>query len=163
MLFMERGTTLFLKLAVILIGIPILALCIFIVPEIANFAAEMFPDIGYLNFLVFIYFYTTAIPFYFALYQAFKLLSYIDQNIAFSELSVKALKHIKYSAFTISILYVLGMPFWYIMAEIDDAPGLIVIGLIIIFASSVIAVFAAVLQRLLQEAINIKSENDLTV
>ncbi|MED0659949.1 DUF2975 domain-containing protein, partial [Bacillus smithii] len=34
---------------------------------------------------------------------------------------------------------------------------------IIIFASLVIAVFAAILQRLLQEAINIKSENDLTV
>ena len=49
------------------------------------------------------------------------------------------------------------------MAEIDDAPGIIVIGLVIIFASMVIAVFAAVLQRLLQEAIDIKSENDLTV
>jgi hypothetical protein len=36
-------------------------------------------------------------------------------------------------------------------------------GSAIIFASMVIAVFAAVLQRLLQEAINIKSENDLTV
>ena len=37
------------------------------------------------------------------------------------------------------------------------------VGLVIIFASMVIAVFAAVLQRLLQEAIDIKSENDLTV
>ena len=49
------------------------------------------------------------------------------------------------------------------MAEVDDAPGLIILGMVIIFASMVIAVFAAVLQRLLQEAINIKSENDLTV
>lgn len=49
------------------------------------------------------------------------------------------------------------------MAERDDAPGIIVIGLIIIFASMVIAVFAAVLQKLLKEAIAIKSENDLTV
>lgn len=55
------------------------------------------------------------------------------------------------------------MPVFYLMAEIDDAPGIIVIGLIIIFASMVIAVFAAVLQKLLKEAIDIKSENDLTV
>ncbi|MED4598856.1 DUF2975 domain-containing protein, partial [Bacillus subtilis] len=41
--------------------------------------------------------------------------------------------------------------------------GIIVIGLVIIFASMVIAVFAAVLQKLLKEAIDIKSENDLTV
>jgi hypothetical protein len=49
------------------------------------------------------------------------------------------------------------------MAEVDDAPGLILVGMVPIFTSLVIAVFAAVLQRLLQEAIDIKSENDLTV
>lgn len=160
---MKKGTTLFLKVAVILIGIPILALCIFLVPEIAKFAAELYPDFDYIKYLVFINFYGAAIPFYFALYQAFKLLSYIDKNKAFSELSVKALSTIKKCAIIISGLFVLGLPLFYLVAEADDAPGVIVIGLIIIFASTVIAVFAAVLQRLLQEAINIKSENDLTV
>lgn len=160
---MKRGTTLFLKIAVILIGIPVLALCIFLVPEIANYAVLLYPDIAYLKYLVLIDMYAAAIPFYFALYQAFKLLSYIDNNIAFSELSVKALKKIKYCAIIISILYVVGMPIFYFMAEIEDAPGIIVIGLILIFASIVIGVFAAVLQRLLQVAIDIKSENDLVI
>ncbi|MCY8980906.1 DUF2975 domain-containing protein [Bacillus halotolerans] len=160
---MKRGSTLFLKIAVILIGIPVLALCIFLVPEIANFAAELYPDISYLKYLVYIDLYAAAIPFYFALYQAFTLLSYIDRNKAFSELSVRALKKIKYCAITISLLLVAGMPLFYLIAEMDDAPGIILIGLVLIFASMVIAVFAAVLQRLLQEAIDIKSENDLTV
>jgi len=160
---MKRGTTLFLKIAVILIGIPVLALCIFLVPEIASFAVLLYPDIAYLKYLVLIDMYAAAIPFYFALYQAFKLLSYIDNNIAFSELSVKALKKIKYCAIIISILYVVGMPIFYLMAEIEDAPGIIVIGLILIFASIVIGVFAAVLQRLLQVAIDIKIENDLVI
>ncbi|GGB54242.1 DUF2975 domain-containing protein [Virgibacillus dakarensis] len=160
---MKRGSTLFLKIAVVLIGIPVLALCIFLVPEIANYAADLYPDVAYMKYLVFIVMYAAAIPFYFALYQAFKLLSYIDKTQAFSQISVKALKNIKYCAVTISIVYVAGMPLLYLIAEIDDAPGIIVIGLIIIFASMVIAVFAAVLQRLLKEAITIKSENDLTV
>ncbi|UOR13719.1 DUF2975 domain-containing protein [Halobacillus amylolyticus] len=160
---MKRGSTLFLKIAVILIGIPILALCIFVVPEIANYAAELYPDIAYMNDLVLIDLYAAAIPFYFALYQAFKLLSYIDKNKAFSELSVRTLKNIKYCAITISILYVVGMPLFYLIAERDDAPGIIVLGMIIIFASLVIAVFAALLQKLLKNAIDIKSENDLTV
>ncbi|MGA4921969.1 DUF2975 domain-containing protein [Bacillus subtilis] len=160
---MNRMSTIFLKIALVLIGIPILALCIFLVPKIANYSADIFPNIAYIKYLVFIYLYVTAIPFYFALYQAFKLLSYIDKNKAFSGLSVKALKNIKYCAVTISIFYAAGMPVFYLMAEIDDAPGIIVIGLIIIFASMVIAVFAAVLQKLLKEAIDIKSENDLTV
>lgn len=159
----ERGTTLFLKAAVILIGIPVLALCIFVVPEIAEFAVELYPDYSYLRVLVLFDLYASALPFYFALYQAFKLLGYIDRHKAFSELSVQALKRIKYSAITISSLLVLGMPLFYLMAEKDDAPGIIVIGMILIFASMVIAVFAAVLQRLLKEAIDLKSEIDLTV
>jgi hypothetical protein len=55
------------------------------------------------------------------------------------------------------------MPLYYLMAERVDPPSIMPIGLIIIFASMVIAVFAAVLQKLLKEAIDIKSENDLTV
>ncbi|MEK3973811.1 DUF2975 domain-containing protein [Psychrobacillus sp. FSL K6-1267] len=160
---MKKGTTLFLKMAIIVMGIPVLALCIFLVPEIANFAEELYPDIPYLKYLVFIDLYATAIPFYFALYQAFKLLSYIDMGNAFSEISVRALKNIKYCALAISSLYVLGMPLFFLVADKDDAPGVIVIGLIMIFASMVIVVFSAVLQKLLQEAIHIKSENDLTV
>ncbi|MDV7767135.1 DUF2975 domain-containing protein [Peribacillus sp. CSMR9] len=160
---MKQVSTIFLKIAVILIGMPILVLCIFLVPGIAKFAAELYPDMAYLKYLVLIDLYASAIPFYFALYQAFKLLSFIDKNKAFSELSVRALKKIKYCAITISSLYVAGMPLFYLMAEMDDAPGIILIGLVVIFASMVIAVFAAVLQRLLQEAIDIKSENDLIV
>lgn len=160
---MERGSTLFLKVAVILMGIPVLALCIFAVPEIASYAVELYPDHSYLKYLFMIDLYASAIPFYIALYQTFKLLGYIDKNKAFSELSVNVLKKIKLCAITISGLYVLGMPLFYLFAERDDAPGVIVIGMVMIFASMVIAVFAAVLQKLLQEAIDIKSENDLTV
>ncbi|MYL49905.1 DUF2975 domain-containing protein [Halobacillus litoralis] len=160
---MKRGSTLFLKLAVILIGLPVLALCIFFVPGFADYAGVLLSDFPIIEPVVFIYMYLTAIPFYFALYQAFKLLNYIDSNEAFSDLSVKALRVIKFCAITISVLYVVLMPVIYTVAELDDAPGLIVIAMVIIFASAVIAVFAAVLQRLLQEAITIKSENDLTV
>ncbi|MBP1934410.1 DUF2975 domain-containing protein [Ammoniphilus resinae] len=160
---MKRGTTLFLKMAVILMGIPVLALCIFLVPELGNVAAKLLPAFTPTKFLVFIVFDGAAIPFYFALYQAFKLLTYIDQNKAFSELSVIALRKIKYCAITISGLHLLALPLFYLFAEMDDAPGVIFLGLVVPFASLVIAVFAAVLQRLLQEAIHIKSENDLTV
>lgn len=160
---MKQVSTLFLKIAVILIGIPILALCIFMVPELGKIAAELLPKFAIIKYLVFIVFYASAIPFYIALYQAFKLLRYIDKNEAFSQISVTALKKIKYCAITISSLHVLVLPLFYLFAEIDDAPGVIFVGLVVPFASLVIAVFAAVLQKLLQEAIDIKSENDLTV
>ncbi|PIC77848.1 MULTISPECIES: DUF2975 domain-containing protein [Sporosarcina] len=163
---MKRGTTLFLKIAVVLIGIPVLALCIFLLPQIASEASKAAGrgwDFAYVVNSILLIMYISVIPFYFALYQTFNLLSFIDKNQAFSELSVRALKKIKYCAITISGLYVVALPFVFIMAEIDDAPGVVIIGMIPIFASMVIAVFAAVLQRLLKEAIDLKEENDLIV
>lgn len=160
---MKKGTTLFLKLALFFMAIPILALCIFFVPSLANYAVELYPDLIILKYLVFIDLYAAAIVFFVTLYYAYVLLTYIDGGNAFSSLSANKLKSIKYCAITISGLFTIGMPIYYLIAERDDAPGLIAIGLIIIFASLVIAVFAAVLQKLLEEAIQIKTENELTV
>lgn len=159
---LKRSSTTFLKVIIFLAGIAVLALCIFLVPKMANFAANLYPNIASMKYLVFIVMYGAAVPFYVALYQAFNLLQYIEENAAFSELSVKSLGNIKRCAITISGLYVLGLPLFHFIAKKMDPPiGLV--GLIIVFASLVIAVFAAILQRILQEAINIKSENDLTV
>lgn len=155
-----KRETLFLKIAVFLIGIPVLALCVWVVPRVALNTVEHSPI---LTIVALIGVYATAIAYFVALFTTIKLLSYIDQNIAFSELSVKALIQIKYCAILISSVYVVGMPLIYYAAEVDDAPGLILIGMVIIFASFVVAVFAAVLQKLLKNAIDIKSENDLTV
>ncbi|WP_445480274.1 DUF2975 domain-containing protein [Lysinibacillus irui] len=155
-----KRETLFLKIAVFLIGLPVLALCIWVVPRVALDTGEHSPV---LTIVALLGVYATAIAYFVALYTTIKLLSYIDQNIAFSELSVKALIKIKYCAIIISSVYVVGMPLIYYAAEVDDAPGLILIGMVIIFASFVVAVFAAVLQKLLKNAIDIKSENDLTV
>ncbi|MGZ7445505.1 DUF2975 domain-containing protein [Paenibacillus sp. TH7-28] len=157
----EQGSTLFLKAVVFLMGIVVLALCLFGVPGIANELIEYYPAMVHLPILIGMY--GAAIPFFFALHQTLKLLSYIDKNIAFSESSVKALKNIRNCAIAISILYAAILPILYIIAEKDDAPGLAALGLVIVFASIVIAVFAAVLQKLLRNAIDIKSENDLTI
>ncbi|MGM0852805.1 MAG: DUF2975 domain-containing protein [Bacillota bacterium] len=158
-----KRETLFLKIAVFLIGTPVLALCVFGLPWLAKDAAKSGSELEYLLYGILIVMYVSAIPFFVALYQAIRLLSYIDKNNAFSELSVKALKNIKYCATTITVLYVAGMPLFFLMGEIDDAPGVVVIGMMFIFAPLVIAVFAAVLQKLLKNAIDIKSENELTV
>lgn len=160
---MKRVTTIFLKIAVVFIGIPVLAICIFLVPDIAEFAAELYPEISFIKYLVYLDLYATAIPFYFAIYQTLKLLGYIDKNKAFSDLSVKSLKNIKFSAIAYGVIYMLGLPLFYLIAERDDAPGVILVGLALIFAGMVVAVFAAVLQKLLKEAIDYKSDHDLTI
>ncbi len=158
---MKLGSTLFLRIAVFLIGTPVIALCIFGIPWLANNPVN--PDYAHILYPILIGMFVSVIPFCIALYQAFKILNFIDKNKAFSELSVKALKNIKFCAITIGGIYVVIMPFVYLVAELDDAPGMIIMGMIPAFTSMVIALSTAVLQKLLQEAISIKSENDLTV
>lgn len=154
---MKRGSTLILKATVIVIGILVLTLCIWVLP-----VGIRSDNTGYYRPIL-LGLYIPAIPFFVALYQAFKLLSYIDKNKTFSELSVGSLKNIKYCALAICGLFAAGMPYIYYAANRDDAPGVVLIGMVIMGASLVIAVFAGVLQKLLQNAIDIKSENDLTV
>lgn len=154
---MKQGSTGILKGVIFLIGIAVLALCIFVLPT----GIRTDQTGGYGPILLGMY--VSALPFFIALFHGWKLTDYIDQNKAFSDLSVTALKNIKYCGFAISAMYALGMPYIFTVADKDDAPGVVAIGLIIIFASFVIAVFAEVLRRLLQSAIEIKSENDLTV
>lgn len=161
--FMKLKSTHFLRFTTFLFGIVVLAVCIFALPSIYKGASEDFPMASQSLLIILSLLYATTIPFYFALWQTFKLLRYIDQNKAFSELSVTALRNIKYSTITITILYLACVPFLVPIAEADDAPGLILIGAVYACSPLIIAVFTAVLQKLLQNAIDIKSENDLTV
>ncbi|WP_050180526.1 DUF2975 domain-containing protein [Domibacillus robiginosus] len=162
---MKKGSTLFLKIVVFMVGIPVLALCIFWLPGVAARDAAAHPETAYLQYPFLIGAYITVTPFFVALYQAFKLLSYIDQNKTFTELSISALKYIKYCAITISSLIAAGIISGIILSagKGEDITGFISLGFILTFAAMAIAVFAAVLQRLLQHTVDIKSENDLIV
>lgn len=158
---MEKLSTNFLKAAIILLALPVLALGLRGLLGLFNHPAH--PDYAWILYPIVIVLYLSVIPYFTALYQAFKLVIYIDQHISFSELSNQALKKIKWCAMTISGLYLLIMPFIYHLAQMDDAPGLVLMGFLPVFASLIITVFAAVLQRILREAIQFKTENELTV
>lgn len=107
--------------------------------------------------------YVPAVPFFIALYQGWKLLNYIDKNKAFSTISVKALRIIKYCGFAISAMYAIGMPYIFQVADLDDAPGAALIGFVFVAAALMIGTAAAVFQKLFQKAVDLKSENELTV
>src|SRR3989344_6909657 len=153
---MKQGSTLFLRLVIYLIGLAVLGLCVILAGVSISGNAGMFLPVILLMLIA-------AIPFFFGLYQGLLLLGYIEKGTAFSFLSVKAIQNIKICAFSISVLYAVGMPYIIYVADKDDAPGAVMIGLVFIFAPLVTGVFAAVLEKLLRNAIDIQSENDLTV
>lgn len=152
-----------LKVSVLLIGIG--ALILFIVLSVftgidaGNGSTKMAFVLYGILFMVFL----SAIPFYASLYKAYILLRYIDMDKAFSQISVKALESIKKYSLLISLIYLACLPLLYVVAEVDDATGIILFGVLIIFASIIVSVFAAVLCKLLKKALEIKNENELTI
>ncbi len=158
---LKRGSTLFLKGVILLIGIVALAGMIRF-PQTEGRAANLDLLRIYADPFI-VYGYIAAIPFFVALYQAFRLLSHVDNNQVFSQSAVEAVRNIKYCALAISGFIVLGILLIRLFAHGDDPAGPTALGIITTFASFVIATGAAVFERLLQKAIDIKSENDLTV
>lgn len=158
-----RRETMILKIAVVMLGIPVAALSVLLLPWIARDAAQSSIRMAYVIYGILILMYISVVPFFAALYQGFRLLGYIDSNKAFSELSLKSIQKIRSCAAAISIIYLFAMPLFYIVAEIDDAPGVILVGMIFVFAPLTVTVFAAILKKLLKNAIDLKNDNELTI
>ena len=159
---MKKSSTIFLQIVIVLIGIVALAIMIRF-PLTEGRAANLDLFSIYSDPFI-VYGYLASIAFFVALYQAFKLLGYIGQNKVFSLNSVKALRTIKYCAIILSILIVMAALYIRIFhAKDDDPAGFIAIAILATFISAVIATAAAVFERTLQSAVDIKSENDLTI
>jgi len=160
---MKRSSTIFLRVVIVLVALGALALMLW-EPHLEgrNAHATLFQI--YFNDPFLAYAYTASIAFFVALYQAFKLLGYVARNEIFSQGSVKALRTIKYCAMTL-VAFILGAEAYFFIAVRgkDDIAGGVMMGLFLIFVSVVIATAAAVFERTLQSAVEMKSENDLTV
>ena len=160
---MKRSSTIFLQIVLVALGLGTLALLLW-EPQIegVNAHATSLYDIYFDDpFLVLVY--TGSIPFFFALYQAFTLLGYIVQNNVFSPEAVRALRTIKYCALAIIGFVVVEEIFIMLNHGDDDAAGGVAMGIGITFISIIVATAAAVFEKTLQSAADMKSENDLTV
>jgi hypothetical protein len=159
---MKRISIVFLQAVIVLIGIVALAILIWF-PLIEGRATNL--DLFSIYFDPFIlYGYAASIVFFVALYKAFKLLGYIGQNKVFSSNSVKTLKSIKYCAIVLSILIASAGLFIRLSHNKEDDPaGFLVICMVTTFVSIVVATAAAIFEKILQNALDMKSENDLTI
>lgn len=159
---MKRISTIFLQAVIVLMGIVILA--ILIRTPLTEGRASNLDLLGIYSDPFILYGYAASIAFFVALYKAFKLLGYIGQNKIFSTNSVKALKSIKYCAIIFSILIVIaGLYIRLFHGKEDDPVGFLAICILTTFVSIVVASAAAIFEKILQNAIDIKSENDLTI
>ena len=157
---MKRSSTIFLQGVIVLIGI--MALAIMIRFPLTEGRAENLDLFNIYSDPFILYGYAASIPFFIALYKAFKLLGYVGQNKAFSLNSVTTLRSIKYCAIVLSILIVMAGIYIMIFHNKDDDPaGFLAMCIVTTFVSIVVATAAAVFEKkILQKGVDIKSENE---
>ena len=145
---MKRGSTIFLQVVIVLLGAGVLAFLLW-EPHVEgrNVNATLFEIYFKDPFLA--YSYIGSIPFFVALYQAFKLLGYIRRNEIFSQRSVRALRTIEYCALAI-VGFVAVSVIFMIFGDRDDRPAGVFMRILITFPSIVIGTAAAVFERILQ-------------
>jgi hypothetical protein len=158
---MKRSSTFFLKSVLLLVAGGALTLMIVLPQYEGRNVGASYTDI-YLRdpFLAFCY--LGSVPFFLALHHAYRLLGYIERNRAFSRSSVMALRYIKYCAVAV-VGFILSAISFIRLTSNEDSAGIVALGALITFTALVIATAAAVFERLFQSAVDIKSENDLTV
>ena len=156
---MKTRSTVFLQVVLVLIGIVALGLMIRF-PLTEGRAANLDLFSIYADpFLL--YGYLSSIAFFVALYHAFKLLGYIRQNKIFSLRSVRTTRSIKYCAIVLGILIVAaGIYIRIFHAKDDDPAGFLAICIVTSFVTIIVATAAAVFEKILQNGMEIKSENE---
>lgn len=164
---MKKGSTMFARLVLYLVVFGAFSVCAILLPEIAREESVGKPFDPVITYSFLGSAYILALPFFIALYQTHKLLTYIDKNKIFSEQSIKTLQNIKSCVLVFCILVVIAVLIGITLARTvdprEDITFMITLGFLLLSVSSVIAVFVAVLQKLLTEAVFLKSENDLIV
>lgn len=160
---MKKSSIVFLQIVVVALGMGTLALLLW-EPHLEGRNANATPFEIYFNDPFLACAYIASIAYFFALYQAFMLLTYIGQDKVFSLDSVKALRTIKRCAiFLFACIAVAEAYLLIVIRGSDDIAGGVAMGIGLMFICAVVATAAAVFERLLQSAVDMKAENDLTV
>jgi len=159
---MKKISIVFLQGVVVLIGI--LALFLLIRFPMMEGRAQNLDLFSIYSDPFILYGYASSIAFFIALYKAFKLLGYIAQEKLFSTTSIKTLRSIRYCAIASGILIVLAGIYIMLFHHKDDDPaGFLGMCILTTFICIAVATAIAVLERILQNAVDMKSENDLTI
>jgi hypothetical protein len=142
---MKKSVTIVLQLVIVLIGIGALTFLLW-EPwvEGVNANATTFSQI-YFDDPLLAYTYIASIPFFTALYQAFKALGYARRNELRS--IAKPLQTIKYCAMSIIGFAVLGEIF-ILSGSTDDRPPVLAMGTAVILGSIIVAFAATRFERI---------------
>jgi cytochrome bd-type quinol oxidase subunit 2 len=157
---LRRSSTAFLQGVIVLVGVGAIAFLLW-EPHVEGVNRNATLAQKYINPFV-LYVYIASVPCFVGLYQGIKVLGYAGRNKVISQEGVNALRRIKYCALAV-IAFVAVSVLFMIGGDPEDRPAGTFMRILVGFPSVIVAAAAAMFERVLQNAVDLKSENDLTV
>lgn len=153
---MKKFSTVFLQAGVVLLGAGVLAMMLWVPPhEGRNANATLFATYFKDPFLA--YAYLGSIPFFAALFQAFKLMGYVRRDEVFSPAAFKALRLIRYCSLATAAIVAGAVIYIRVTAAGQDDPaGFVVPGSVAVFVSLAAAAASGVIETIVRKAAELK-------
>lgn len=158
---LRRSSAAFLQGVLTLIGFGALAFLLW-EPHIEgrNATATVIEVYFYDPFLA--YAYVASIPFFVGLYHGFQFLGHAGKSQVFSPAAVISLRTIKRCSIAMIGFVAVGEMF-ILMNDSEDRAGGVFMGVMIAFCSIIVATASAMFEHILQKAVDLKTECELTV
>jgi len=150
---MEKYSMKIFKILLVLIAVFILTISI--IGLISLIQEPVNPIYGYILYPILIAIYLSTILIYLAFYQAWRFISMIEKNQIFNLTSIAYLKKIKIYGLIFSAIYIIALPFFYLLANADDAPGVIFFGMTPLVGGFIVYLFSEMFEKIIRKGISI--------
>ncbi|GHT45325.1 putative membrane protein YoaS [Bacteroidia bacterium] len=153
---MKKNLTLLLQAVLVAIGIGVFVFMLW-EPQLEGVNAHKTLFEIYFKDPFVAYLYAASVPFFVALYQAFKVLGYVRHDKIYSQPAANALRKIKYCAFITAGAIAAADAYLLLLAprnDSDDPTGAVVLGMAAIFVSVIGGTAAAVFGRTVRNGVN---------
>ncbi|HOI46338.1 MAG TPA: DUF2975 domain-containing protein [Bacilli bacterium] len=115
----------------VIVAFVLVLIYLFFVPYTALYLIETYPSTQIYGFLTYIVLYATLVPVLFGLYAFTRLMISLYKNLNLNESDYKLFDYMIYSGYGLSILNFLSLPLFYLVADAEDAPGVLVMAIIV--------------------------------
>lgn len=92
-----------------------------------------------------------------------RILDFVQRTEAFSAKTLKVVSKIKKLILLISLVFLGILPFFYTVADRQDAPGVLVIGLGLVSIPFTAFIFSQIVEELFKSAAELKNDSELTI
>lgn len=152
-----------LKVLIFILGLPILALGGFFMFQVIDFAFELWGQMLFLKPIFYSLLVLTAVLFIIILLKVIQVITQFEKHDIFSLRTQTLFTQASIYTFIVSAIYTLFLPAFYIAADLDDAPGFVLIGLFFIVLSFALALLFWVITNIIKQAQELAEESKWVV